>query len=472
MAAISASVQPGMATVQLAPESSLTEAQTAGKLDDSQVEYHHALGITEEVEEVLKRYHAYVWNKDERGNLLVQLCVSGYSTGVEQMQKEFGFSTEVGTVGLSLFILGFALGPMLLAPLSEYWGRRPVYLVSWTIFTLFQLPLALAKNLQTILVCRFIQGFAGSAPLGIVLSTYLAQTKGWRWLYWVYLIVFGAFLVIIFLGLPETRDTIVLQKKSKFLRNETNQPFYAEHELAKKDPSHLYKVTIVRPFKFLFTEPITYLCAGINGFVFGIIFLSNEAFPLVFGSGNGGHNWTHSGTINLTFASYVVGSVIAFALQPLQESKYHLACRRLGASDPEARWWSALWATPFMPAGLMVAAWTSYPSLPWIPPLIGFAMFGFGFYVILAAILNYVVDGYGHYSASALGGVVFVRNIVGAIFPLFSMQIFVGLGNQWALFLLAVVSLLLIPIPSYLYYRGKIVRERSPYCATHFGKEG
>ncbi len=68
--------------------------------------------------------------------------------------------------------------------------------------------------------------------------------------------------------------------------------FYAEHELAKRSPGHFYKVTIVRPFVFLVTEPITYLCAGINGFAFGMIFLSNEAFPLVFGSGNGGHGWT------------------------------------------------------------------------------------------------------------------------------------------------------------------------------------
>lgn len=108
---------------------------------------------------------------------------------------------------------------MLLAPLSEYFGRRRVYLVSWFIFTCFQIPLALAQNLQTILVCRFIQGFTGSAPLantggvvhdifgvdeggmavgiyalssadgppfGNVVSGYLAQEQGWRWLFWAY----------------------------------------------------------------------------------------------------------------------------------------------------------------------------------------------------------------------------------------------------------------------------------------------
>ncbi|OCF73534.1 polyamine transporter [Kwoniella mangroviensis CBS 8886] len=500
------------------------------------IQLYDELGINQETRQILQDNHAYIWKKDAKGNLLIKslssdpssprnwmnwkryalvglasllnnlvcLCVSGYSTGVEQMQEELGFGSELGTLGLSLYILGFAFGPMFLAPLSEYWGRRPVYLVSWTIFTIFQIPLALAKNLATVLVCRFIQGFAGSTPLantggvvhdlfgideggmavaiyalssadgpplGNALSGYLAQEKGWRWLFWTYLIIFGAFIFIIFFFLPETRDTIILSRKTRVLRQQTGLEMYGEHELVKKDPKHLYTVTIFRPFKFLFTEPITYLCAGINGFVFGMIFLSNEAFPLVFGSGNGGHGWTHSGTVNLTFLAYVLGSVMGFALTPIQNRKYLQASSIKGFSDPESRWWSASWCTPFCPIGLMIAAWTSYSYLPWIAPLIGFTLFGFGFYVILAAILNYVVDGYGRYSASALGGVVFVRNIVGAIFPLFARQMFVGMGNQWALFLLAMLSIGMVPIPFYLYKKGKTVRQKSPYCATHFGEE-
>lgn len=118
--------------------------------------------------------------------------------------------------------------------------------------------------------------------------------------------------------------------------------------------------------------------AFFNSFAYGMIFLSNEAFPLVFGTGNNGHNWTSTGLINLTFGAYVVGAVIAFCLQPLQERFYHKACKKEGRSDPEARWYSALYMTPFIPAGLMVAAWTSYARLPFIAPLIGFGMFGFG----------------------------------------------------------------------------------------------
>ena len=62
-------------------------------------------------------------------------------------------------------MLGFAVGLVLLAPLSEYFGRQPVYVVSWFVLFMFQLPIALARDIGTVLVCRFIGGFAGGASL-------------------------------------------------------------------------------------------------------------------------------------------------------------------------------------------------------------------------------------------------------------------------------------------------------------------
>jgi hypothetical protein len=43
----------------------------------------------------------------------------------------------------------------------------------------------------------------------------------------------------------------------------------------------------------------------------GMIFLSNEAFPLIFGPGNNGHDWDNTGLVNLTFGAYVVGAVMS-----------------------------------------------------------------------------------------------------------------------------------------------------------------
>lgn len=142
-----------------------------------------------------------------------------------------------------------------------------------------------------------------------------------------------------------------------------------------------------------------------------MIFLSNEAFPLVFGEGNNGHNWTQyvTGRLSSTFISAYIpcrtvrassislswhmssvascesaacqklrrpthASIVnrGFLSQPLQEHAYHRISARLGYPSPEARWWSSLWATFFLPLGLFIAAWTSYSHIPFIAPLVSF----------------------------------------------------------------------------------------------------
>ncbi|KAL8280491.1 hypothetical protein RQP46_007139 [Phenoliferia psychrophenolica] len=352
-------------------------------------------------------------------NNLVCIGVSSYSTGANGIAAKFNISSELVTLGLTLYIIGFAIGPLLLAPLSEFFGRRPVYLVSWALFTIFQLPLALTDNIGCFLFFRFVQGFTGAAPLantggvvhdlftrdaggmavaiygpplGNVFGGFISQKLGFRYLYWIQLAIFGGTWFIIYFCLPETRDTII--------------------------------ITLTRPIKFLFTEPITYLSAAINALTFGIIFLANQAFPLIFGTGNGGHGWTSLGVVNLTYLSFVVGAIIGFLLQPLQERHYNRVKDDAGGNSvPEARFFSSLFGIFLLPIGLFIAAWTSYADLPWIAPIIGFTLFGIGFYMIITAILNYVVDGYSHYAASSLGAVVMVRNAIAGVFPLFSSQV-------------------------------------------------
>jgi len=82
------------------------------------------------------------------------------------MNAEFGSSTLVATLGLSTFVLGIAVGP-LWAPLSEFYGRRPVYLGSLALFLIWIIPSAVARNIETMIVARFFQGFFGSGFLSV-----------------------------------------------------------------------------------------------------------------------------------------------------------------------------------------------------------------------------------------------------------------------------------------------------------------
>lgn len=87
-----------------------------------------------------------------------------------------------------MFILGLGIGPMLLGPLScvcltptpiplsniitsEFYGRRPIYLASFSFFLIWLIPSAVAQNIQTMIIARFFDGLSGSAFLSVAGGT-------------------------------------------------------------------------------------------------------------------------------------------------------------------------------------------------------------------------------------------------------------------------------------------------------------
>lgn len=105
----------------------------------------------------------------------VTFASSVFSTAINPTSQKFGVSQEVMVLGTSLFVLGFSFGPLMFGPLSELYGRRIPLFMGFFIFAIFQIPVAVAQNLQTIFVCRFFGGFFASAPLGIVCSLYIGR---------------------------------------------------------------------------------------------------------------------------------------------------------------------------------------------------------------------------------------------------------------------------------------------------------
>jgi MFS family permease len=90
---------------------------------------------------------------------------SSYSAGTELIAKEFYVSTQVATLGTTLYLFGFGLGPLLWAPLSEVFGRRLPVLTPMFIAICFSFATATAKDLQTIILTRFWGAFFASAPM-------------------------------------------------------------------------------------------------------------------------------------------------------------------------------------------------------------------------------------------------------------------------------------------------------------------
>ncbi len=103
--------------------------------------------------------------------LVLMICstfgTSVYSPALPDIMAEFNVSRTVALIGVTVYTLGLAFGPIMSAPLSERNGRKIVYLVSSPIFVLFTLGAGFSKNFASMTICRFFAGLTGSPALAV-----------------------------------------------------------------------------------------------------------------------------------------------------------------------------------------------------------------------------------------------------------------------------------------------------------------
>lgn len=88
--------------------------------------------------------------------------------GIEGLVIDLNISSRtVSTLAITLYVLGIAIGPMLMSPLSEVYGRLPVYHIANLLFVAFVVGNALSKNISQFMVFRFISGCAGGTPMAL-----------------------------------------------------------------------------------------------------------------------------------------------------------------------------------------------------------------------------------------------------------------------------------------------------------------
>lgn len=351
--------------------------------------------------------------------LVVTFASSVFSTAIRATAEEFHVSTEVTTFGISLYILvwfpthlknkfnhfkGFGLGPIIWGPTSEFLGRWAPFFGAYIVFLIFQIPVAVAQNLETILLCRFLGGLFGAGPLAVtagvmadmwgpidrgagiaifglatfmgpglgkssvlicncislscrylgpIVGGFLTQSSlGWRWTAWITLIMGTLFALIGLFIIPETYAPLLLSRRASKLRHETkNWAIHAQFDEKRLDFNAILNTYLLLPLKMLAQETILFLVSLYLSLVYCVLYLSFEAFPISFQEER---DWGE-GVGSLPFISLLVGFIIGGVIIFIQNyGGYAKVVREKGQAPPEARLPPMMIGAVTFPIGLFV----------------------------------------------------------------------------------------------------------------------
>ncbi|BCR88169.1 MFS transporter [Aspergillus chevalieri] len=429
--------------------------------------------------------------------LIISLASSAYSGSIGGVIQHFNISEEVATLGLSLYVIGFSIGPLLWAPLSENVGRQIPFFISFLLLAAFCAGCAAAQNIQTLLILRFFAGAFGSSPLtnaggvvsdmftsrqrglalclfastpyigpavGPLIGGFLEMNAGWRWVEGLLAACAGLVWILVTFTVPETYAPVLLRKRAVKLSKLTGKCYQSKLDLGKEDVAlwkHL-KTVFSRPWVLLFCEPIVLLFTFYAAVIYGTLYMLFAAFPIVYEQER---KW-NPGVGGLPFLGVLVGMLTAIAYTVMDNQRY-IKCqeRHNGFAPPEARLPPCMLSAITVPIGLFWFAWTNSPSIHWMASVAALVPFGFGLVIVYMGIVNYLVDSYTVYSASVLAAMSVLRYMFGGVFPLFTTYMYKGLGIHWASTIPAFVSVACIPLPFLFYKYGAAIRGRCKYAA-------
>ncbi|KAI5845080.1 major facilitator superfamily domain-containing protein [Morchella snyderi] len=421
------------------------------------------------------------------------------SGAITFIREDFGISSSVvSSLTISLYLIGYVVGPIFFAPVSEFYGRKWVSVVAFSWFTLMSIGCALAPNLGALLAFRFLSGIGASAPLSVVggqladiwndpvqrgramalfcaftmvgptfapfITGYIsASPAGWRMAFWLGVMVAGASFIPLLFFCPETYGPILLVRKAQNMRKAGNKDAIAPLELDERSLLSIFATTLTRPFRMFWQESIVFLTSMFLALLYGTFYLFFTSYPIIF---QGIYGFA-PGDAGLAFLPLIVGAGLACTVA-MGWDQY---INRLARADPTRvispeyrRLPIACFGGLIYCSSLFWQAWTARSDIHWIVPMLAGVPFGFGFCIIFTAFLNYLTDAYEIYAASAMAATSMCRSMVGAAFPLFAGKMYNKLGIPWASSLLGFAAVLMSIIPYLFILYGQKIRDNSKFC--------
>ncbi|KAH7013979.1 major facilitator superfamily transporter [Ilyonectria destructans] len=421
----------------------------------------------------------------------VPLASTMFAPGVPQLLEDFNTHSEsLATFVVSVYILGLAVGPLALAPMSELYGRVMIYHIGNVLFIIFTVGCALSTSVDMLIAFRFLAGLVGAGPItigggsivdlttiqqrgtamsvwslgpllgpsiGPIAGGFLAQAEGWRWIFWVLTITAGVITIMGLAVLRETHPPTLLKRKTRRLQKETGNMQLRSKLDSNIAPGQLFLRSILRPSKLLIFSPVCLLLSVYAAFIYAMIYFMFSTFSFVFQDNYG----FGQGTTGLVYIALGIGMMLGLMVQQATGDKIlkQLAEKHNnGKPKPEYRLPIMMLGGILIPSGLFIYGWTAQKHIQWAVPLLGTLIVGAGVSIININVNLYLVDAYTIYAASALGASTVLRSVFGATFPLFALQLFNGIGLGWGNSLLGFVALGMWPIPPLFIKYGEYLR--------------
>ncbi|KAM3433258.1 hypothetical protein NHJ13734_006528 [Beauveria thailandica] len=423
-----------------------------------------------------------------------------YTNSQLGIMQEFRVGQIEATLGLSLYVLGYGVGPLLFSPLSEIpaIGRNPVYVVTMLLFVLISIPTAFAPDMRSLLVLRFFQGFFGSPclasggatiadmysmetlpyamlawvsasycgpALGPLLSGFSVPAMNWRWsLYEILWASVPVFAVMILL-LPETNPETILFRRGKRIAKVTGKKVLYSRKQSGQQPSEgepallgTLFTALIKPIEITIKDPAVLFVQIYTSIIYGIYYSFFEVFPLVYPVQYG----MDSGQLGLVFLCILCACLIGVLVYSL----WLYLMRGCDFTTPERRLVPALFFSFGPTIGLFLFAWSARSSIHWIVPTIGITIYGSSVFVVFQCLFIYIPISYPRYAASLFAANDFFRSALACGSVLFAQPLFSNLGVARGVSVLGGLSVIGIIGIWILYYSGTKLRSMSSFAES------
>ncbi|KAM5376445.1 hypothetical protein ACJZ2D_005499 [Fusarium nematophilum] len=385
----------------------------------------------------------------------------------EIMQEMNATNRDLGSFAVSVYLLGYAFGPLIIGPSSELYGRLIVYHVCSALFLILTLGCALATSMPMLIVFRFLTGTVGACAftvgpstigdafkqeergramavmnlpvllgpcIGPAVGAYVSRAAGWRWDFWLIIIMAGVALIVSLTSLRETHPPTILKRRAKKLQKSTGISDFQ----SQREPGGLQLIitSIIRPVKMLTTSPLIIGLSLLSAVAYGVLYLMFTTITEVFQTRYGIVN-----NVGLVYFGIGVGQIVGVCAFGSISDAVVKKLAKGGEMKPEYRLQPMAPAAAMVPLGLLIYGWSAQYYVHWFVPLLGNFFIGVGVITIFIPVAAYLVDAFPAHAASATAATTVLRSIGGALLPLAGPRMYAKLDQGWGNTLLAGIAL-------------------------------